>query len=126
MNRYNDARSLSDQLTELCLSKAVLKKDIAAAMGIEPSYLAQMLARGMDARRIELMTKAFNSLVKKAGDKIQPYFFDAYVIGTMDEHLKRDLRMIEVLRRVRFEMSESQREMWFRMSEGPKSGGKRG
>ena len=112
----NIARSVSEQLTDISVTRSIMKKDIAAKMGVDPAYLAQMIARGMAPNRIEQMVEAINALDKSKEPKVQPYDFDAYAIAIIGEEMQADRNLLEVIRAAVFHMTESERALWQRMS----------
>ncbi|HET9393593.1 MAG TPA: helix-turn-helix transcriptional regulator [Candidatus Rubrimentiphilum sp.] len=95
-HRAVPARTVNEQLIELG-AHGILKQAIAQKVGFDPSYLSQLLRRGMNAKMLLKIAKA-------AG--VPPQHFEEYVAKAAPEKLMHDLEMLEVLRAYFFEADE--------------------
>ena len=121
------SRSLGDQVTALCLDRAIMKKDIARRLQVDASYIAQMFVRGMTAEMIVRMTDAINHLDKSGEPPISPFMFDRYVWLMIPLYTDDDPDLIRIFRSVMNEWSGSKIEMFKRtglaMTGKPNGGG---
>lgn len=76
----------------------MLKKDIAAHMGVDPSYLSQLLSRSIPIERLEQIAKAAD---------VPPHYFDEYVAKASCALLTGDLRLLNLVRTYFFEMADA-------------------
>ena len=95
-------RSIEEQIRDAGAMRQIRKKDVVAAMGVDPSYLSQMLSsrRGMPLHRIERVASALS---------VEPQYFDAYVVNRVAGLVSQDRELLDVLRAYFFEASKSKR-----------------
>jgi hypothetical protein len=93
-------RDLKTQLEEVIRRKGLRKKDIAAEMGIHPTYLPQLFKRGLSAKQIEQVADAVG---------VAPQYFDEYVSKMASAMLRDDCDFLAVTRAYLFDATPKER-----------------
>jgi AraC-like DNA-binding protein len=93
-------RDLKTQLEEVIRRKGLRKKDIAAEMGIHPTYLPQLFKRGLSAKQIEQVSDAVG---------VVPQYFDEYVSKMACAMLRDDAEFLAVTRAYLFDATPKER-----------------
>lgn len=110
--------SVAETLTRLSRERGILKKAIAEKMGMDPTFLSQLIhnTRSLDAQKIENLTATINVLDKSGKRTVKPWEFEPYVREMAAKTLEHDASLARIMRGVLFEMSAEERDIWTEMS----------
>lgn len=97
----NASRRVNQQLIDLSSRFGILKRDIAAHLQIDPSFLSQWLAKPMPPTKVQKIADAIG---------IKPQYFDEYVAGACVDRIMRDAELLDVLRAYLFEADDEMKE----------------
>lgn len=103
--------AMASQFDQLCIDHDLSKQDVAAKMGVTPSYLSQLVRRHPKAHNIERLTIAINSFLPRKS-QIKPHFFDRYVAIAAVDLIENDSHAASALRNVIYMMTREQRADW--------------
>lgn len=109
--KLEPSMAMALQFDQLCSENDLSKQDVAAEMGVTPSYLSQLVRRHPKAHNIERLTEAINTLLPRKS-RIKPHYFDRYVAIAAVDLIANDSNAASTLRDVIYTMTHEQRATW--------------
>lgn len=107
------AKTINEQLADVTNLLGIRKKDIADYIRVDPSYVSQLLARGMNESHLRKIAAACG---------VKPQYFDEFVAISARDILMNDRDLLEIVRAYAFEADEDVREQFLKRSRHTLSG----